>query len=74
MSGLDCVFDNLMNGTAMITSKWGWKWDDIIYDLGMRLSDIAPRTEQSEVRNPYERIGESVRSPRGIRVGVGLER
>ena len=41
VSGLDCVFDNLMNGTAMITSKWGWKWDDIIYDIGMRLSDIA---------------------------------
>jgi membrane dipeptidase len=41
VSGLDCVFDNLMNGTAMITSRSGWKWDDIIYDLGMRLSDIA---------------------------------
>lgn len=41
VSGLDCVFDNLMNGTAMITSKSGWKWDDIIYDIGMRLSDIA---------------------------------
>jgi membrane dipeptidase len=41
VSGLDAVFDNLMNGTAMITSRNGWKWDDIIYDLGMRLSDIA---------------------------------
>lgn len=41
VSGMDCVFDNLMNGTAMITSRWGWKWDDIIYDIGMRLSDIA---------------------------------
>ena len=40
-SGLDAVFDNLMDGTATITSKAGWKWDDIIYDLGMRLSDIA---------------------------------
>src|SRR5690625_3709113 len=40
-SGMDAVFDNMMNGTAMITSKWGWKWDDIIYDIGMRLSDIA---------------------------------
>lgn len=40
-SGLDAVFDNLMNGTAMITSRNGWKWDDIIFDLGMRLSDIA---------------------------------
>ena len=40
-SGLDAVFDCLMDGTATITSKSGWKWDDIIYDLGMRLSDIA---------------------------------
>lgn len=40
-SGLDAVFDNLMDGTATITSKAGWKWDDIVYDLGMRLSDIA---------------------------------
>jgi len=40
-SGLDCVFDNMMDGTATITSKSGWKWDDVIYDLGMRLSDIA---------------------------------
>ena len=40
-SGLDCVFDGLMNGTATITSKAGWKWDDILYDLGMRLCDIA---------------------------------
>ncbi len=30
-----------MNGTALISSKMGWKWYDIIYDLGMRLSDIA---------------------------------
>lgn len=39
-SGMDAVFDNLMNGTAMITSRAGWKWDDVIFDLGMRLSDI----------------------------------
>lgn len=40
-SGMTAVFDNLMDGTACITSWSGWKWDDIIYDLGMRLSDIA---------------------------------
>ncbi len=40
-SGLDCVFDALMGGTATITSRAGWKWDDVVYDLGMRLSDIA---------------------------------
>ncbi len=41
VSGLDCVFDALMGGTATITSRAGWKWDDVIYDLGMRLCDIA---------------------------------
>src|SRR5688500_9860788 len=41
VSGMDAVFDALMGGTATITSRAGWKWDDVIYDLGMRLSDIA---------------------------------
>ncbi len=31
----------MMDGVANITSKRGWKWSDVIYDLGMRLSDIA---------------------------------
>jgi membrane dipeptidase len=41
VSGLDAVFDAMMDGTAMITSRAGWKWDDVIFDIGMRLSDIA---------------------------------
>jgi membrane dipeptidase len=41
VSGMDAVFDALMGGTATITSRAGWKWDDVIHDLGMRLSDIA---------------------------------
>jgi membrane dipeptidase len=41
VSGMDAVFDCLMDGTSCITSKAGWKWDDTIFDLGMRLSDIA---------------------------------
>ncbi|MFQ5821023.1 MAG: membrane dipeptidase, partial [Candidatus Heimdallarchaeota archaeon] len=40
-SGIDAVFDNLMNGSAIITSKHGWKWSDTIHDLGQRLCDIA---------------------------------
>jgi membrane dipeptidase len=55
-SGLDAVFDNFMDGTATITSKAGWKWDDILFDLGMRLSDIAhqslvvPATKVEDIR------------------------
>jgi membrane dipeptidase len=40
-SGMTAVFDNMMDGTACVTSKFGWKWDDIIYDIGMRRSDMA---------------------------------
>ncbi len=40
-SGMTAVFDNMMDGMACVTSNFGWKWDDVIYDLGMRLSDIA---------------------------------
>jgi membrane dipeptidase len=41
VSGLDAVFDAFMGGSATITSSAGWKWDDFILDMGMRLSDIA---------------------------------
>jgi membrane dipeptidase len=40
LSGLDCIFDNMMDGTAFVTSYMGWKWNDIIHDIGIRLSDI----------------------------------
>ena len=39
-SGIDVVFENFMDGTALITSKAGWKWDDVVLDIGMRFSDI----------------------------------
>ena len=35
------VFENFMDGTAMITSKAGWKWTDVIHDIGIRRSDFA---------------------------------
>ncbi|WP_284141516.1 MULTISPECIES: membrane dipeptidase [unclassified Virgibacillus] len=41
MSGLDVVFENYMDGTAFITSSAGWKWTDVIHDLGIRYSDFA---------------------------------
>ncbi|WP_298325736.1 membrane dipeptidase [Haloactinopolyspora sp.] len=49
-SGMTAVFDNMMDGTACVTSKSGWKFDDIVYDIGMRLSDIA---HQDFVRIAY---------------------
>lgn len=41
VSAMDAVFDNMTDGTGPITSKMGWKWSDVIFDLGMRLCDIA---------------------------------
>lgn len=43
-SHIDCLWDNFMDGTASITSKMGWKWEDALFDLGMRLCDTAHQT------------------------------
>ena len=40
-SGLDCVFDNLMDGRCTINTKHGWDWMSTLHDLGQRLCDIA---------------------------------
>jgi len=40
-SGLDAVFENFLDGTGSITSRSGWKWTDIVHDLGMHLADVA---------------------------------
>jgi len=40
-SCLDAIFDNFMDGGCTITSKGGWKWDEVLFDLGMRLCDLA---------------------------------
>ncbi|MCY0900278.1 MAG: membrane dipeptidase [Firmicutes bacterium] len=50
-SKMDVVFDNMNDGTALITSKAGWKWDDILYDLGMRLCDFAHQDFAMVVHN-----------------------
>lgn len=41
VSAMDAVFDNMTDGTGPITSKMGWKWSDILFDLGMRLCDVS---------------------------------
>ena len=40
-SGLDAIFENFLDGTATITSRMGWKWTDVIHDLGMHFADVA---------------------------------
>jgi membrane dipeptidase len=40
-SGMTAVFDNCMDGTCCISSDAGWKYTDVLFDLGMRMSDLA---------------------------------
>jgi len=40
-SGMTAVFDNCMDGTCCISSDAGWKYTDVLFDLGVRMSDLA---------------------------------
>ena len=40
-SSWDCVFDNLLDGICAIESASGWKYTEVLHDLGMRLADLA---------------------------------
>ncbi|WP_408010133.1 dipeptidase [Pseudalkalibacillus sp. A8] len=39
-SGIDVIIENFMDGISTINSKYGLKWDDVIYLLGIRYADI----------------------------------
>ena len=58
VSAMDAVLDNMTDGTGPITSKMGWKWSDIIFDLGMRSCDIA----HQEMVIHCERVDDIVRA------------
>ncbi|UCD44200.1 MAG: membrane dipeptidase [Candidatus Bathyarchaeota archaeon] len=47
---IDCVFDHLMDGTAYITSYSGWKWTDVVHDIGMRLCDFHHQSTVTHCR------------------------
>lgn len=40
ISGLDAVCDNMMDGLCTITSSRGWKWGDVVHNIGMKVCDI----------------------------------
>lgn len=40
-SGMSAFFDNFMNGTNCVTSENGWKWNDVVFDIGLRFADVA---------------------------------
>lgn len=55
-SYLDCVFDNMLDGTNNISNRFGWKWQDILHDLGMRLCDIAHQDFLIHCKRPEDII------------------
>jgi len=67
-SGLDVVFDNLMNGSNIITSSAGWKWTDTIHDLGMRLCDFA----HQDLVTPVYRLSDLHQVKRDGKIGMVL--
>ncbi len=56
----DAVLDNLLDGLCTIESKGGWKWTEILHDLGMRLCDLAhqrfitPATRVEDILRAHE--------------------
>lgn len=59
-SPLTAIFDNMLDGLAAVTSKSGWKFRDIVYDLGMRLCDldhqdfVVPARSVDDIREAHE--------------------
>ncbi len=70
-SGMTVVFDNMMDGTACVTGKAPWRWDDIITDLGMRQADLAHASGVLAIRTVAD-IGEAHRSGQ-VGLVFGLE-
>ncbi|MGD0803124.1 MAG: membrane dipeptidase [Candidatus Bathyarchaeia archaeon] len=68
VSGLDCIFDHLMDGTAYITSYKGWKWNDVVHDIGIRLSDI----HHQNMIVPVLRVQDIMNAKKNGKIGVVL--
>ncbi len=70
-SGMTAVFDNVMDGTCCISSPGGWKWQDVLHDLGMRMADLAHQDYIVKV----ERLQDIYRAHEEGRMGLvfGLE-
>ena len=70
-SGMNIVFDNMMDGTACVTGNAPWRWNDIITDLGMRQADVAHADGFMVVRTVAD-IDEAYRTGR-VGLVFGLE-
>jgi membrane dipeptidase len=70
-SGMNVVFDNMMDGTACVTGHAPWRWDDVVTDLGMRQADIAHQRHVAVIRDVAD-IERTYREG-GVGIVLGLE-
>lgn len=70
-SGMDVVFDNLAGPTGCIMSRYGWDWNDVVYDIGHRLADVAHQRYVEIIRTVPEI--EAIRGTGRLGMVLGLE-
>src|SRR5262249_13389947 len=70
-SGMNVVFDNMMDGTACVTGTAPWRWAEVVTALGMRQADLAHQREVMTIRT----VADIDVAQRSGRVGLvfGLE-
>lgn len=54
LSGIDAIFENFMDGIMNVTTRSGLKWEDIIWNIGLRFCDIAHQDTVMIARTTYD--------------------
>lgn len=62
----DCIFDNMLDGGCNPHSKCGWKWTEVIEDVGKRACDVAHQDMVVKV----ERVDDIYRAYREGKMGI----
>lgn len=81
-SGVDVVFDGLFNGIGPIISRDPWDWENIVYQIGMFISDIDHQNTLfivrrfSDIENAYKegKIGIVIHIEGTPRIGDEIDR
>lgn len=69
-AGLTVMFDNMMDGTAMVTGNTPWQFDDVVTDLGMRQADIAHQSHVVVIRTVDEILAAQASGKVGLVFGL----
>lgn len=71
-SGLNLVFDNFMDGIALLSSSQGQKWDDCVANLGIRLCDLSFQEGFSIVRDARD-VERALSRKDGVAIVASME-